>query len=207
MKKTWKSIFVGASIMIIPFVSVLSVEAAESNEVETISLLEDNTMKMSPVMTFDEMIAEIANDSGISVEQAEKEFFVTHPQTRKNVRINNYRTFSQKLNVSGTYKPTLKFYCATSESGNFRGIKKVVKTYINRNYYGTSKQFQGNIFVHLKNANRIYYIVNGDFYNNGNTTFSGGVNISLGNQASVSASVSYASNHYKYYYTDGEVTF
>ncbi len=40
-----------------------------------------------------------------------------------------------------------------------------------RGYKGLSKQFVGSVYVNLEDPNIIFYIANGDFYNNGSTTY------------------------------------
>ena len=67
-----------------------------------------------------------------------------------------------------------------------------------------SKQFQGTIKVWLRSTQQIEYVINGDFYNNGTTSSSGGIGVNAGiNQLisiSFSASSTTTSNHYKYFY-------
>ena len=41
-------------------------------------------------------------------------------------------------------------------------IKRIVRVEMIRGYNGLSKQFGGTVYVHLEDANRIFYIVNGD---------------------------------------------
>jgi hypothetical protein len=76
-----------------------------------------------------------------------------------------------------------------------------------RGYNGLSKQFSGNVYVNLEDANRIFYIVNGDFFNNGTTTWNAGVTIGVGKAANVKFGVSGASNYYQYRYVESRVTF
>lgn len=61
--------------------------------------------------------------------------------------------------------------------------------------------------MNLEDANRIFYIVNGDFFNNGMTTWNAGVTIGVGKAANVKFGVSGASNHYQYRYVESRVTF
>jgi hypothetical protein len=70
---------------------------------------------------------------------------------------------------------------------------------------GISKQYDGTIYTNLESAAKIFWIVNGDFYNNGTTTGSGGVSIEVGQSATVNFNISYASNHYKYLYKEGAI--
>lgn len=79
----------------------------------------------------------------------------------------------------------------------------ILSANMNRSYNGTSKQFGGTVYTHLQHANRIFYRVEGDFYNNGITTFNGGVNLSIDNSGSINFGLSNASNHFIYAYIEG----
>ena len=72
---------------------------------------------------------------------------------------------------------------------------------------GLSKQFGGTVYVHLEDANRIFYIVNGDFFNNGSTTWNAGVNIGVGRNASIKFGVTNTTSHYQYRYVESRLRF
>ncbi|MEF7637829.1 hypothetical protein [Bacillus thuringiensis] len=78
---------------------------------------------------------------------------------------------------------------------------------MNRDASGLCKTFSGTVQANLEGPNRIFYIVNGDFHNNGTTTFDGNVSITVGKHGSVGFSASYATSHYKYTYKEGNVYF
>ena len=101
----------------------------------------------------------------------------------------------------------MRFYCETIESGWFRAIKKILRVDMIRGYKGLSKQFSGSVYVNLEDPNKIFYIVNGDFYNNGSTTYEGGVSIGVGKYALVSFKSSSASSHYQYRYVESRLSF
>jgi hypothetical protein len=115
------------------------------------------------------------------------------------------------LPVAPEYKPHLEFYCYTSEEGNYWGIKSIYSVQLVRGYKGTSKQFKGDIKVWLRSPYSIEYVVNGDFYNNGTTTVSGGVGINVGiddvAQISCDTSSATTTNHYKYFYSHKTLKF
>ena len=77
-------------------------------------------------------------------------------------------------------------------------IAKILNANIDRNYYGTSKQFSGDLYYNLESERCIYWDVNGDFYNNGTTSVGLGGQIGIGEDTHVSFSVSSSSNHYSY---------
>lgn len=177
-------------------------------------VIDDASDGISDVLSFDELISEISINDNISETQARNELL--NSLTKDNKRslsstsaavAATYRTISTSVSVTSTYKPTIKYYCQTTEGGGFRGIKKILKVSLNRNYRGTSKAFGGEIYTRLEDPNRIFYILNGDFYNNGSTTVNGSVNIGIGKAASVSFGGSYTSKHYKYAYKQGYKSF
>lgn len=75
-----------------------------------------------------------------------------------------HRVFSQNITVNRVYQPSLLLYCETSEGGNFRAIKSILVVQLRANNQGLEKHFSGDVFVYLEDPNRIFYIVNGDFY-------------------------------------------
>lgn len=58
-----------------------------------------------------------------------------------------------------------------------------------------SKQFSGHVYTNLEASDRIYYSVDGTFYNNGETTVAGSTGANTG-LFDVNYSVSYASSYY-----------
>lgn len=182
---------------------------SEEEIVGTTDLTSDTNTEISEVLTFDELVKEIANDQGISEIQAARQVISSRKSSNNlNRSISpyaaTYRTVRTTFTVTSTYKPSLNFYCETSEGGSFRGIIQIVNVGMNRAHLGTgkSKQFAGTVFTKLEDPNRIYWIVNGDFYDNGTTTGGGSVNIGLGKFANVAFNISHASNHYKYIYLE-----
>lgn len=190
------------------FVSfVTSVNASSSTQDFLVSLNDKNDTVIGSVMTFDEILQDIAKTNKISIKQAEHELIGDDINIRREARSKQYRTLSQQFSVNNKYKPTMRFYCETTESGLFRGIKKILRVDMIRGYKGVSKQFNGSVYVNLEDANRIFYIVNGDFYNNGTTSYESGVNIGVGKFATIGFKVSSSSNHYQYKYIESRLNF
>ena len=154
-------------------------------------------------MTAQQLVNQYATDYDITLEQASDLLGINLYERSSQT----YRTISTQITVTNSYKPSISFYCETSEYGTYHGIIRVLRTEINRNYNGMSKQFSGSLYVNLEQADRIFYIINGDFFNNGSSTLSGGLNIGIGESASVNLGGSYVSNHYKYVYHEGRVHF
>lgn len=163
---------------------------------------------VSPVMSFEEMVNQVARDFNISTSEAQAQLGFSEAEAARAVRAEfTYRTLSSMFTVNSSYKPTMRFYCQTTEGGGFRAIKKILQVNMIRGYQGLSKQFQGKVYVNLEDPNRVFYIVNGDFYNNGTTTVNAGVNIGLGQSANVSFGVSNTSSHYQYRYVEAYCRF
>lgn len=185
--------------------SLVNAEVISTPEVASVQSLDitDPTAEVSDILTFEEITKEISKDFGISLAEAEN--MVVENNANKSIssaRAATYRTLSQQFTVTTTYKPTMRFYCQTSESGLFHGILEILSVNMVRGYNGISKQFSGTVYVNLERGDRIFYIVNGDFYNQGTTTFDGRINIGLGESNSVGFGVSHASNHYAYRYIE-----
>lgn len=192
--------------------------------------LEDSQTTVSEVLTFDEVVKAIAKDNNISKKQAADQVVSSFiddsektPLTGKFAQSTRsaqamqaakvaaasatYRNISAEFTVTSTYKATLRFYCQTEEGDYFHAIVKVLNVSMNRNYNGVSKQFGGNVYINLEDPNRIYYVVDGDFYNNGTTTGGGSLKIGLGEGSSLTFNASNTSNFYAYVYKEGHALF
>lgn len=214
VKKTSKFLSVSALALTMFGVSVFPNTSFASSEVKPttsgVTKIADKNTVVSEPLTIEQLAEEIAKDNNIPKERALKNLMSQVGNDKSQVRSlgTAYRTITTSFTVTNYYKPAVKFYCETNESGgSFRAIEKVLNIGLNRNYNGTSKQFSGSVYANLEDPNTIYWNVNGDFFNNGTTTGNGGVNISVGQAASVNFGISYASNFYKYYYGDGRSTY
>lgn len=79
---------------------------------------------ISKAMTFEQMIEQIAEDYEISTDEAQQRIGYSDLMVQRAIQSKaTYRTLSQMFTVNASYKPTMRFYCETSESGNFRAIK------------------------------------------------------------------------------------
>ncbi len=185
----------------------------------TVDLTADNdNLIVSDVLTYDELCKKYAESEDISVKQAKsildseksslKAAAPAYSAAAARAASSTYREIATYLDVSSNYKPMIKWYCQTSESGSFWGITNILTTQLYREYsywdwltpVTITKQFSGNLYTQLQSAYQIFYIVNGDFWDYGTTTVSGGGSINIGQYAQLQFGVSYASNWYKYYY-------
>lgn len=117
----------------------------------------------------------------------------------------SYTTLSKALNVSPDYKPTLKFYIQVDSRHGAYYIYKILKVDMNRQYNSKSKTFAGNIYYNLETNTKIYYSINGDFYNEGTISTTGGGNVGIGESGKLYFSLTGASSHFKYFYEEDYV--
>ena len=70
-------------------------------------------------------------------------------------------------------------------------MTKILSVVFDRNNaispYSLVKQFDGNVYVNLEANDRIYYSVDGDFYNTGTTSFNGSVSVGVGESVNVTS--------------------
>ncbi|MGN7300339.1 hypothetical protein [Ferdinandcohnia sp. SAFN-114] len=222
---TFKQIFV--TLVVLGSIFMFS-QGAFANEVESNSdgtiigetnvLNPDSNTEISEVLTFDELVNEISINEGITKSEAANQIKASFAPNQSKfgsslsassldavVTAATYRTISAQFTVNSFYKPSLRFYVQTSEGGGYWGIVKILNVGMNRDYYGYSKQYSGTVYSNLETAARIFWIVNGDFYDYGTTTSNGGVDIGIKQFATVKFSVSKANNHYAYVYKEGRV--
>ena len=117
----------------------------------------------------------------------------------------SYTVLSKALNVSPDYKPTLKFYIQVDSSHGAYYIYKILKVDMNRQHNSKSKNFTGNIYYNLETNTKIYYSINGDFYNNGTISTTGGGSVGIGESGELYFSLTGASSHFKYFYEEDYV--
>ncbi|WP_052406318.1 hypothetical protein [Clostridium culturomicium] len=181
--------------------------------------LDSSSTVVSDVLTFNEMVSEFAKDNNISEEQAtlqiESNFINTidtttrtsRSQTILDARAATYRTLSSTINVTSSYKPSIRFYCQTDEwpGSSFRAIDRLLTVTVNGSYGSLSKGFIGSGLVQLETANRISWTIKGNFVNIG-TGGSYSVNLTPGQSANYSISGG-SSGVYKSVSTNGTTNF
>lgn len=155
-------------------------------------------------MTYDEILSEMMKD-GIPKERALK--LLGKKPDISLLRSENiwYTTIEDTVTVTWAYKVRPKFYIKAEGGHGVYFIRQVLSASLDRSYYGTSKLFSGNLYYNLESRTRLYYRLDGDFYNNGSISISGGGSVGLGQWGSLNFSVSYSKNHYKYIYKIGYI--
>lgn len=177
-----------------------SIQLGDLDESKDYEVLADGSIVET--VSYNEMVNNIATDQDITVEEARD---IAGSPSLLRASPYSYKHILKSLDVTFSYKPKLDIYVQMWSQGSFRQFNKVVDFNLNRNYSGISKQFSGKTSVKFINKNNIYWVINGDFYNNGLTTMSGGGSVPLAKQGNLNFTISKASNHYKYFYKYGHV--
>ena len=114
-------------------------------------------------LTGEELAMEYAQEGQISVERAKIILSIGLSDSKART----YRILSEKIIVNPDYEARVKFYCRTDESGQFRGITKLLATSLVNKDGDKEAPFTGNLFAYLEDPNRIFYMVSGEFYYKG----------------------------------------
>jgi len=157
-------------------------------------------------MTYDEILSEMVKD-GIPKEKALS--LLGKRPTASLLRTEHiwYTTIEDTVTVTWGYKVRPKFYIKAEGGHGVYFIRQVLSASLDRSYYGTSKLFSGNLYYNLESRTRLYYRLDGDFYDNGTISISGGGSVGLSQWGSLNFSVSYSTSHYKYIYKTGYIKF
>lgn len=101
------------------------------------------------------------------------------------------------------WSPELDIYAECSGANrNFIGISDLN---LNRSALGVSKKFDGKCQAKVENSKSIYWVVNGDFYNNGKTSWSFGGSVGIGKYATLECNISGGTDHFAYAYDTGNI--
>ncbi|GIP53595.1 MULTISPECIES: hypothetical protein [Paenibacillus] len=150
-------------------------------------------------LTYEEMAQQIAKNRNVS------EKYVRSLLSERSSEPNYYYThFYQQFEVGDTgWFPQIDFYIKCE--GIYRDFIKVEDLNLIRSYNYISKQFTGKLQAKVEDVKSIYWVINGDFYNNGTTkqSFSGGVSAS--DYATLSFSIESQNNHFGYVYKTGNL--
>ena len=114
-------------------------------------------------LTGEELAMEYAQERQISVERAKIILSIGLSDSK----VRTYRILSEKIHVNPNYEARVKFYCRTDESGQFRGITKLLATSLVNKDGDKEAPFAGNLFAYLEDPNRVFYMVSGEFYHKG----------------------------------------
>lgn len=114
-------------------------------------------------LTGEELAMEYAQERQISVERAKILLSIGLSDSKART----YRILSEKIIVNPNYEARVKFYCRTDESGQFRGITKLLAASLVNKDGDKEVPFTGNLFAYLEDPNRVFFMVSGEFYHKG----------------------------------------
>ena len=114
-------------------------------------------------LTGEELAMEYAREGQISVERAKIILSIGLSDSKART----YRILSEKIIVNPDYEARVKFYCRTDESGQFRGVTKLLATSLVTKDGDKEAPFTGNLFAYLEDPNRVFYMISGEFYHKG----------------------------------------
>ncbi|WP_148630420.1 hypothetical protein [Bacillus sp. E214] len=168
-------------------------------------------------ITYEEMITRIADMRGISKQEAQK----MNPRPTLSARTlsspnevisplatENYHQIKVRQSVASSYKPALQLFVQVYTSGSFHQYNKIQDVGLDLRHNslpsGKVKQYHGKIKAEIDGPQKIWWHLNGSFYDLGTTTVSGTVKAS-GAIWEGSGTVSRASNFYKYWNNTGNI--
>lgn len=125
---------------------------------------------VSPVMSYAEMLDYMVNVKHFSYEEAIR-------LLSKAAISGEYRILSVELSVENkpNYKPKLDFYCQVSVGDGVWGIQDILFVQMGGSNEKGAKLFFGDINTWLRGSERIEYVVNGEFYDCGDTSSMTGI--------------------------------
>lgn len=146
-------------------------------QVRAINANDTSGVTMSPFMGHSELLEYMLYEKGIDT------FGVrTLPQSGRGDDV--YRVLSVALPVEGhpSFTPTLDIYCQVSVGDGVWGIMNVFYAQVHSDMI-----FAGNVYLHLRSAERVEYIVNGSFCRGGTDTSTqdGGLLLCVGDGADI----------------------
>jgi hypothetical protein len=107
-------------------------------------------------------------------------------------------------NVSSIYKPYIQIFAYMYNSGSFRQFEKIQTISLYRQYNNVVKKFEGTLEVDLQSKTKLWWFINGDFYNVGSQEISISGSGAIGKVLEASFSIGGSSDYFKYWNNSGE---
>ncbi len=172
-----------------------------------ISTTLDEDVTVSAVLSFDELVQEYAENEKMSKDEAMnvlvQPLHLDEERELSDRRNKTYRRISKRIFINCWYRPSINFYCESAEESEGYAITKIITSGINSEYYKKYKPFAGSIYVNLENPNKIYWVLNGDFFDKGISTV-GDMTVSE-SSFEIEYAVRYALVHYAYVYKEERI--
>lgn len=209
--------FIIVFVLLLGFVFTVYFESskwASDNEKDADSYLDEHIIettksRSSSILTIDELTALVAQDFGISVDEAKLDLLSMYEGLEiEMLETKQFATFTIKINVSEDYLPTLRYYAEVNyqPEKDVKSIERLLKLNFNQEDYKSAKEpykFHGKIFTNVEDDNRIYYRVDGDFYKEGKVDSPADLNILVDENKTLDFKVENSAKQSKYINQDG----
>ncbi|WP_068786405.1 hypothetical protein [Paenibacillus phocaensis] len=154
-------------------------------------------------LTYDEMIQKIAINRNESIENVRRNLSKNEPSLMADDHI-FYVHFYEQFEVGDTeWYPQIDIYAKCQ--GIYRDFIGIEDLNLIRSYNYESKQFSGKLQAKVESNKRIYWVINGDFYNNGTTKTTFGGSVGIDKYATLNLSIESQDNHFGYVYKTGYI--
>lgn len=147
-----------------------------------------------------EFLDAVFGDENLSDSQKAKikEYVNSSPEPR--AWTDMYLTFRVNVKVTSMYTVQLRFYtkCKALEGApNPEEFVEVIDSSLKRDLNpNIVKQFKGRLVTHLETAKRLHWILDGDFFNDGTTTWTDGFKITIGESFVIDYTTQHSTDHY-----------
>lgn len=165
-------------------------------------------------LTYEEFLQDRAKENGLSLEET-RELYAEDASSKFGTTAASCSGsyIMQEINIEQQvrtfYRPAVQIFTCTYKVGSFRAFKYIQQVALDRNginnAYG-AKVFEGIVTAEILSDADLWWSVNGDFYDTGTMTISGGVGGTTkvkGHEVTANFGLSHASNYYEYWENDG----
>lgn len=150
-------------------------------------------------LSYNELVQEIAKNRNISTTDA-KNTLSTNRAAENVYFVHFYEQF--EVGTTGWY-PQLDIYVKCQ--GIYRDFVEIEDLNLIRSYNYNSKEFNGKLQAKVESNKKIYWVINGDFYNNGSAAITFGGAVGVDKYAELNFSVTSSNNHFGYVYKTGDI--
>jgi len=167
-------------------------------------------------LTYEEFLEDRAKEYELSLEET-RELYAKDASSKSSFATTaagcSGSYIMQEINIEQQvrtfYRPAVQVFTCTYKVGSFRSFKYIQQVALDRNGINNSysaKVFEGNVSAEILSDSDLWWSVNGNFYDTGTMTVSGGVGGTTkvkGHEVSANFGLSYQSNFYEYWENDG----
>ncbi len=159
----------------------------------------------SESLTLDGLAAQMATDTNMTMEQARQRIEEESTNELGASDQTQYVVFTSFFHVNDTFTPYLKIYCEIEPSGSNHYLTRVISYHMVHIFGSMNKPFAGTVDVSLENPNKLHYVINGDFYEQGITTTQ--LDVSPDGLMRLTYAIANSTNWYAYVYTEQDIEY